>query len=71
MLPQGWTVPQDHIELFAWNSFDDNPALAHSLFSGLRDLDNRGVTVILCPLPSDNGLGLAIRDRLEKAAKSK
>jgi L-threonylcarbamoyladenylate synthase len=71
MLPQGWTVPHDHIELFAWNSFDDNPALAHSLFSGLRDLDSRGVSVILCPLPSDNGLGLAIRDRLEKAAKSK
>ena len=33
--------------------------------------DHRGVTHILCPLPNCDGLGLAIRDRLEKAAKPK
>jgi L-threonylcarbamoyladenylate synthase len=71
MLPQNWTVHHRHVEVFHWNSFDDNAALAHSLFAGLRDLDNRGVNIILCPLPSNDGLGLAIRDRLEKAAKSK
>jgi L-threonylcarbamoyladenylate synthase len=71
MLPQNWTVHHRRVEIYAWNSFDDNTALAHTLFAGLRELDRRGVTVILCPLPDVNGLGAAIRDRLEKAAKSK
>jgi L-threonylcarbamoyladenylate synthase len=71
MLPQSWTIHHRHVEIFHWNSFDDNAALAHTLFAGLRELDQRNVTVILCPLPPNNGLGAAIRDRLEKAAKSK
>jgi L-threonylcarbamoyladenylate synthase len=71
MLPRDWTIHHRHVELFHWNSFNDNTALAQTLFAGLRDLDTRGVSVILCPLPNDTGLGLAIRDRLEKAAKSK
>jgi L-threonylcarbamoyladenylate synthase len=71
MLPQDWTIHHRHVETFRWNSFDDNTALAHTLFAGLRELDSRGVSVILCPLPESAGLGLAIRDRLEKAAKLK
>jgi len=71
MLPQGWAAPDGKIEVFRWNSFDDNAGLAHSLFAGLRELDGRGVGVILCPLPGTDGLGLALRDRLEKAAKTK
>ena len=71
MLPQDWIINHRHVETFHWNSFDDSAALAHSLFAGLRELDSRGVAVILCPVPSSDGLGLAIRDRLEKAAKSK
>ena len=71
MLPQDWTIHHRHVELFHWNSFTNNEALAQTLFAGLRELDHRNVTVILCPLPPDNGLGLAIRDRLQKAAKSK
>ena len=71
MLPQDWTIHHRHVEIYRWNSFDNSEALAHTLFSGLRDLDHRGVTVILCPLPAETGLGHAIRDRLEKAAKSK
>ena len=71
MLPQSWTVHHRHVEIFHWNCFDDAAALAQTLFAGLRELDQRNVTVILCPLPPDNGLGAAIRDRLEKAAKSK
>ena len=46
------------------------PAQAQTLFSALRDLDDRNVTVILCPLPPAKGIGLAIRDRLEKAARA-
>jgi L-threonylcarbamoyladenylate synthase len=71
MLPQNWTIHHHHVEVFRWNSFDDSAALAKTLFAGLRDLDHRGVTVILCPVPPSDGLGMAIRDRLEKAAKSK
>jgi L-threonylcarbamoyladenylate synthase len=71
MLPQDWTVHHHHVKIFRWNSFNNHNALAQTLFAGLRELDTHGVTVILCPLPGDEGLGRAIRDRLEKAAKSK
>jgi L-threonylcarbamoyladenylate synthase len=71
MLPQGWTLTTNSAEIFPWSPIEDTTALAHTLFSGLRELDNRGVAVILCPLPPPTDLGLAIRDRLEKAAKSK
>jgi L-threonylcarbamoyladenylate synthase len=70
MLPQGWTVPTQ-TETFPWSEFHNPTALAQSLFAGLRDLDNRGVAVILCPLPAPQGIGLAIRDRLKKAAQSR
>jgi L-threonylcarbamoyladenylate synthase len=71
MLPQGWTIPTDHAEIFRWSSIEDPTALAQTLFAGLRDLDDRGVAIILCPLPKPEGLGLAIRDRLKKAARIK
>ena len=71
MLPHNWTIHHRHVKTYQWNSFDDNEALAQTLFAGLRELDSHGVTVILCPLPGGEGLGLAIRDRLEKAARTK
>jgi L-threonylcarbamoyladenylate synthase len=43
--------------------------LARRLFSGLRELDAAGATVILCPLPEERGIGVALRDRLLKAAR--
>ena len=70
MLPQGWTA-KSSTEVFPWADWQDGQALAQRLFSGLRDLDARGVTTILCPLPSFAGIGAAIRDRLEKAARAK
>jgi L-threonylcarbamoyladenylate synthase len=70
MLPQGWTIPTSHVEVFPWSPLENPTALAQTLFAGLRDLDDRGVTTILCPLPKPEGLGLAIRDRLKKAAKT-
>ena len=68
MLPQGWTAAA---EAFPWGEWEDRQALAQRLFAGLRDLDARGVTAILCPRPEAGGVGLAIRDRLEKAARTK
>lgn len=70
LLPQGWTA-KPSTEVFLWASWDDGEALAQRLFAGLRELDTRGVTTILCPLPEASGVGLAIRDRLEKAARTK
>ena len=35
------------------------------------DVSSRGVKVIVCPVPQMGGLGEALRDRLEKAARSK
>jgi L-threonylcarbamoyladenylate synthase len=70
LLPTGWTA-RSSTEVFQWAASEDGQALAQRLFAGLRDLDARGVTTILCPLPEANGVGLAIRDRLEKAARTK
>jgi L-threonylcarbamoyladenylate synthase len=56
--------------IFHWGDWHDAPLLAHRLFAGLRQLDAVGVDVILCPMPPAEGLGIAIRDRLAKAAKT-
>jgi L-threonylcarbamoyladenylate synthase len=67
MLPDGW-VALAGAHSFSWGGWTDPEALAHNLFTGLRDLDERGVDVIVCPLPPPGGLNDAIRDRLYKAA---
>lgn len=45
--------------------------VAASLFASLRALEEAGVQVILCRSFADHGLGLAIRDRLTRAAGGK
>ena len=78
MLPDG--LPGEHstvesrdrlafAEIFPWGRWSDPEELAQRLFSGLRALDAAGCTVILCPVPPVHGIGVAIRDRLRKAAK--
>jgi L-threonylcarbamoyladenylate synthase len=70
MLPES---PESARELpciiFRWGDLADQKELARRLFAGLRELDAAGATVIVCPLPPDEGLGIAIRDRLLKAAR--
>lgn len=68
MLPEGWRVPEAAAR-FAWGRWDDAASLAAGLFAGLRTLDAEGVDVIVCPMPEDEGIGRAVRDRLLKAAK--
>jgi L-threonylcarbamoyladenylate synthase len=70
MLPQGWPAT-NAIEVFQWAAWNDGQSLAQRLFAGLRELDAHNVTTIVCPLPEAEGVGLAIRDRLQKAARSK
>ena len=68
LLPQDWAVEGSAI-FEPWGRWDDPDSLAATLFSSMRALDDRGVTLILCPLPEAGGLADAIRDRLHKAAR--
>jgi L-threonylcarbamoyladenylate synthase len=68
MLPDDWDASNAKY-VFAWGPWGDNDVLARRLFAGLRMLDEAGATVILCPLPGTDGVGLALRDRLQKAAR--
>jgi L-threonylcarbamoyladenylate synthase len=69
MLPAGVTVPPGIAagRVYTWGRLDAPEELAQRLYAGLRALDAAGSGVILCPLPSADGLGAAIRDRLIKA----
>jgi L-threonylcarbamoyladenylate synthase len=71
LLPTGWmiTSPTRFPVIQPWAPWDDVPALAARLFAALRSLDDRGVDVILCPLPPPTEQTAAIRDRLQKAAR--
>jgi L-threonylcarbamoyladenylate synthase len=70
MLPDGWDA-SDALHVFRWGPWEDKQMLATRLFAGLRALDEAGVSVIVCPLPDAKGVGLALRDRLQKAARLK
>jgi L-threonylcarbamoyladenylate synthase len=67
MLPGEVGAPAGVAAVFAWGRWADLDEMAHALYAGLRELDGKGCTVILCPLPPDEGIGMAIRDRLAKA----
>lgn len=73
MLPEGWSLAdrEQATHVFAWERWDDAPALARTLYAGLRALDALAVSTILCPLPGASELPMveAIRDRLLKAAR--
>lgn len=70
MLPDEWCFGHAAVQ-FRWGRWDDAETLARLLYFGLRMLDARGVKVIVCPVPQMAGLGEALRDRLEKAAREK
>ncbi|HEY1495486.1 MAG TPA: Sua5 family C-terminal domain-containing protein, partial [Candidatus Solibacter sp.] len=67
MLPAGWRGV-DGAVVFKWGRWDAPEELAAGLYAGLRALDAEGCEVILCPLPEGEGVGMAVRDRLRKAA---
>lgn len=48
--------------------YGDTAAYAHNLFSALRELDCDGVDTIYAPLPKADHIGLALYNRLMKAA---
>jgi L-threonylcarbamoyladenylate synthase len=70
MKPDGWMLVADaETAVFRWGDWEYPEELAARLFAGLRELDELGVTQIICPMPPAAGVGRAIRDRLEKAAR--
>ncbi|HEU4981231.1 MAG TPA: L-threonylcarbamoyladenylate synthase [Acidobacteriaceae bacterium] len=70
MLPKDfpWDEQGDAL-VYRWGSWTNEEELAQRLFAGLRWLDAAGATLILCPVPEAKGIGAAIRDRLNKAAR--
>ena len=48
--------------------WDNSPLYAASLYTQMRQADSDGITAIIAVLPNTSGLGLAIRDRLNKAS---
>ena len=68
LLPSGWAKPEQNVTVLPWGSWSQPESLAHDLYQQLRALDDLGVEVIVCPMPPPDGIGLAIRDRLRKAA---
>ena len=61
-------LQQSGAKVYSLGSAADPAQIASSLFHGLRALEDAQVQVILCRNFDDRGLGLAIRDRLLKAA---
>lgn len=66
LLPTGWKISA--AATFNWGCWGDWTALASRLYPGLRWLDDQKLGVIVAPLPPDEGLGRAIRERLLKAS---
>lgn len=71
MLPDAFqtAVIGRQARVFRWGKWADQRELAQRLFAGLRWLDADGATVIVCPVPPGEGIAVAIRDRLRKAAR--
>jgi L-threonylcarbamoyladenylate synthase len=69
MLPTDWHRPtQSEMVIFDWGEWRNLDVLAQRLYAGLRWLDDQGVEMTVCPMPPPEGLGVAVRDRLQKAA---
>ncbi len=68
LLPDGWNSSRAGY-VFRWGPWHQPEILAQRLYTGLRQLDDQGCTVIIAPVPGHYGIADAIRDRLEKAAR--
>lgn len=71
MLPEEFSVDAvaaSAAAIYPWGRWTAPEELARNLYAGLRQLDAKGCDLILCPMPSADGIGAALRDRLRKAA---
>jgi L-threonylcarbamoyladenylate synthase len=51
-----------------WDAGGDVGVFAHSLYRLMRQADAETLDILVVALPPDEGLGVAIRDRLRRAA---
>jgi L-threonylcarbamoyladenylate synthase len=65
------TAAAGRVEVRPFGSRRDIDRAARELFAALRDLDGSGVNVIFAISPGSEGLALAIRDRLARAAEGR
>jgi L-threonylcarbamoyladenylate synthase len=70
LAPTKFEPPLQRAAAFPWGHWNAPEELGEKLYAGLRALDAACCTVILCPIPEAAGVGVAIRDRLRKAAYS-
>lgn len=54
--------------VYSFGKREDECSAAHLLFDILRDADKQAFSVIYAPLPSDSGIGLALYNRMIRAA---
>src|SRR5579864_1139982 len=66
LLPSGWNIRA--AATFDWGRWGDWATLASRLYAGLRWLDDQMLDVMVAPLPPQEALGGAIRERLLKAS---
>ncbi|MBI1357638.1 MAG: threonylcarbamoyl-AMP synthase [Acidobacteria bacterium] len=59
------------VEIYGLGPVDQPEQAARRLFAGLRELDRRGVEIILARGPARQGLGEAVWDRLFRAAEGR
>ena len=74
LLPSDWTLPAEYrdsgnVVVYDYGAWSDWATMAQRVFHGLRWLDKQNVDLIVGPLPPEEGMGLALRDRLLRAAK--
>lgn len=72
MAPDGFEAGLEDCgaQVFAWGRWSAPEELGQRLYAAMRELDALGVTVIVCPLPEETGVGRAICDRLRKSARA-
>ena len=55
-------------KVVSWGSLEDMNEIAHQIFDALRRVDDWGVNIIYCEAFEEKDLGLAVMNRLTKAA---
>jgi L-threonylcarbamoyladenylate synthase len=68
LAPRGAFSSWPALDALAYPLPDDLAGMARELYAALRDLDARGVDVVIAALPPAVGLGEAVGDRLRRAA---
>lgn len=64
----GLHTPEQHESFARCRVLPDVGSYAHALFAFFRECDAAGVTTLWAELPPPDGIGVALRDRIERAS---